>query len=494
MAMGGYPGNMAWGGGDARMGAGAGAGAGGIGPPPEYTSNPNLARLGGDGTMPVAGGSPYANYAGPSPASPPSSSSTATRAQEPTPRIGGSGRANHDYYDHVPMGAYADAKKPRKTSGGGRDGLISARLNRGHKSGQVGPSGKEWVEGDAFLDACICTTNCRCRKSQRVLYRARVDGHRASSGSDGEEHEYRSGEIRYILKDDVGRDCGDHSGCRKGESQDSDKEEKRSRRKESKEGEKLQEQFQGLKDDLLEALDERLEDMRKERRHLSEAPDPARPSVGASGLGQSSLMMNGRQVDPRMARQMPMVVNCNPYGMPTSGIGQMPHGISGLAAAGRAGFGDDVSAWEADMGHAEGVETPYLQPGWTVKRKQDRKKRMMMNGTGMPRPNMMPPDGAKARGRGQGVGVGVGEGMGMGMGMDGRNRAMGRWSQGVVDGRGAVMGRHGSRGNRRGGLESESDDLDAVEPGASINSGKGQRAGLDSAGKYVDDDSSGPKV
>lgn len=71
----------------------------------------------------------------------------------------------------------------------------------------VAPGGGEWIEGDPFLDACICSTDCMCRKGQRVLYRARAGDNTADGNGT------HSGEIRYVFKDSVGRDCGDHSGC-----------------------------------------------------------------------------------------------------------------------------------------------------------------------------------------------------------------------------------------------------------------------------------------
>lgn len=137
----------------------------------------------------------------------------------------------------------ATARPPRRPQGANKDIAMGAyaapspKISRSHTSTTTaermhrktaGGSGKEWIKGDDFLDACICTTNCTCREGHRVLYRSRDDG----GDSDGEGR-YRSGEIRYILKKDLGKDCGDHSGCKK---DDSEKEEKMSKKEKKKRG------------------------------------------------------------------------------------------------------------------------------------------------------------------------------------------------------------------------------------------------------------------
>ncbi|KAF2714780.1 hypothetical protein K504DRAFT_445726 [Pleomassaria siparia CBS 279.74] len=96
----------------------------------------------------------------------------------------------------VPMGAFATSSSVQSP-----DPPPAARLNRGkHPDKRAGPQGQEWLEGDPFLDACFCTTNCNCRKGHRVVYRERMgDGQTAQ------------GEVRYLVKDMLGRDCGDHS-------------------------------------------------------------------------------------------------------------------------------------------------------------------------------------------------------------------------------------------------------------------------------------------
>lgn len=456
-------------------------------PPPEYTSNPNLPRYGvAGGEMHGAQMHPYASYPGPRPPSPTSSTSIPAPQSQAPPQA--SRQARPDHYEHVPMGAYADAKKARKPARPRKEPRTSTRLNRGHPlHKKARPSGEEWLQGDAFLDACTCSTNCNCRESQRVLYRARNDRRigRDDSDDDEEQHGYGSGEIRYILKEDLGRDCGDHSGCKKRDSEsDSDssckkkmKKEKRKkkRRTENKEEKKRKDEFEGFKDDLLEALDERLQDMTKASRQRDQSGSPARPSLGLPGLGQTSYnLMNGSGIDPQIMAQQLGVMGGNPHGMATTpGMGLMPPGMTGPSGNGSmhhhhpppdmsmsmAGFPDDVSDKNGPrgMGMGMGMGNANMQHG-------------MMNKKAM-RPNFMLPRGANAGGRFGGDG--------MGMDMD-RMAAMHFQAMGSC---GGIPGQRGSGGGRRAHLDSESDDSD-FGPGLPICSGIRQRAGLERNGEY----------
>lgn len=124
----------------------------------------------------------------------------------------------------IPMGMYSAGAIPSQ-AGHKTASPVSKKINRSQpENRKVGPSGQEWIEGeDPWLDACVCTTNCDCRKGVRVLFRSKA-------GGDNNE-----GEIRYILKDQLGRDCGDHSNCRN-DCADSDGDVHNSRRKTKKEG------------------------------------------------------------------------------------------------------------------------------------------------------------------------------------------------------------------------------------------------------------------
>lgn len=306
--MGGMPGGM-----PARGGPDPGA-VGGMGsmPPPEYTSNPSL-RPGG---MHDPGMNPYASYPGPQP-SPPSSASP-TQAQEAHHAT----RRPSKNYAHIPMGAYANAEKSQQPSRSRTEPQVSAQLNRGQSSRKKArPSGEEWTNGNAWLDACICTTNCKCRKSQRVLYRERRDC-RNNGDSDDDGSEHQSGEIRFILKDDLGRDCGDHSGCKKSDSESENKSKKKGSRN-KKERKKKEKHLESFKEDLLEALDDRLRDMKREK-HQQGHPETFPQSLfGRPDIDPRLSMMNEANRDPQIAQQMRMVGG-SPYMMGMSRTRQMP--------------------------------------------------------------------------------------------------------------------------------------------------------------------------
>ncbi|KAF3051146.1 hypothetical protein E8E11_009756 [Didymella keratinophila] len=65
-----------------------------------------------------------------------------------------------------------------------------------------------WGDG---MDTCICTTNCKCRKGERA-----VKWYEGMADIGGKEVPVRAKlNTRIVLKDDIGKDCGDHSGCKK---------------------------------------------------------------------------------------------------------------------------------------------------------------------------------------------------------------------------------------------------------------------------------------
>ncbi|KAF1961802.1 hypothetical protein CC80DRAFT_198062 [Byssothecium circinans] len=203
-------------------GGGGGGGGGGMGRYPQ--GGMSMDSDDGMDSMPMAG-NPYAQQRTP----PQTQQQHMTRPYPPQPPP--------QQYQQQPRPSYpppgtheiAGAMYATPTSNQRREPPVSNRINRTQNLGnQAGPSGHEWIEGNSFLDACICTTNCTCRKGQRVLYRAQ--GHVVGSGGDNGEGDAGSvggggggggpggrnayGEIRYILKEDVGRDCGDHTACK----------------------------------------------------------------------------------------------------------------------------------------------------------------------------------------------------------------------------------------------------------------------------------------
>jgi hypothetical protein len=348
------------------MGGMMGGGPGGMmspnDQPPNYTSMPQMPpRYSG-----LAGPNPYANYS----ASP--SSSTSSTIAPPEPRTS---RRTPGAAERIPLGAYAKAVHSPKVKRSYTEPTTADRLNR-----KVGPSGKEWIKGDDFLDACTCTTNCTCRDGHRVLYRSKDE---SPYGDSDTEAQYRQGEIRYILKKDLGRDCGDHSGCKAKKADDSDDEEKVNKKeKKKKEEKKRKEQFEGFKEDMLEALDERFEALKKERskaESVRSSPRQAFAGFGASpfgmggqtpGAGMGGQMppgLGGGQMGGSMPPGIPVNMASNPYaaGMPGGmtripGMGINPLGGSrgmGPGQMPRTMFDDEMSI--SDMGGGAGPGISY---------------------------------------------------------------------------------------------------------------------------------------
>lgn len=455
MHTGGFAGGMGLGFGNAGVGIGnpiGGIGGGGHmdaippdGRPPAYASNPNFHRYGsGVGGIPPGGhsgvgGGPCGNIhgAGPSPLSALNSPLLPTHYPA---------KDHKEDFEGVPMGAYTKKDMSDKSGRPRKKDKVSEQLRRGQSSEKkVGSSGKEWIPGDDFLDACTCTTNCTCRKGERVLYRKK--DRREGSDSDSDQTTYHSGEIRYILKENLGRDCGDHSGCRKGESE-SDKE--RERRKAKKKKEKEQKaQFEGFKEDLLEALDERLERMKKnshpEGWHSNPIQTPLDPQSSFRTPGYDSSPL-GAPFHPSMSRRTWARMGANPgssssSSMEMNGIsGGMPSatnqypisvpGGGGMRGAAAMGFEDDM-AEAADLDGLAPITTGsgnrYMNSGFVDRGRTQgsafrprRRGRMMV---------MMQPGG---RGRRMMTGAGIASRQfhGQGVGVRGKEFGKGKMSVG----------------------------------------------------------------
>jgi hypothetical protein len=268
------------------------------------------------------------------------------------------------------MGAFTKGTSPKMS----RRHSSPTTADRIHR--KTGGSGKEWIKGDDFLDACICTTNCTCREGHRVLYRSRDDPYGDSDG----EARYGQGEIRYILKKDLGKDCGDHSNCKKKDDSDNEskanKKRKKKKKKKKKEEKRLKEEFQGFKEDMLEVLDERFDALKKAKSSKVGSVSSSRPPF--AGMGPSFGMPGDpNAMAPNMSGMMGMPINMlgsNSYamGMPGNAMGAIP-GISKVRQAGMGGapmqmrngqmpmrgmtFEDEISM--ADVKGA-GVGNPYL--------------------------------------------------------------------------------------------------------------------------------------
>lgn len=194
---------------------------------------PQMVPTPGVGPVPgQAGGMPY-GYAYPPPPAAPRHQST-TQLPPPLPHgVPQSQPQNQRLNPGIPDVPYG-ARIARPTS-------PARRASSQNRTQPRGPPANEWLEGsNPWLDACTCTTNCRCRKGARVLYRA-----------EGKGGDRREGEIRYVVRDEVGRDCGDHR-CREEESDGG-----RGKRKKKKEGSgqssevgRIREEMEGLRRDI----------------------------------------------------------------------------------------------------------------------------------------------------------------------------------------------------------------------------------------------------
>ena len=129
-----------------------------------------------------------------------------------------------------------------------------------------------WIPGNPFLDACTCTTNCRCRRGHRVLYRKE---RRAREANDPDDTDARreEGEIRYVIpSDDTCQDCEHNASPRNSGAHAP------AHRSTKRQQKQTRENFARLKEDLLEALDARL----KSGDGYASCHSPSRPRSQAS--------------------------------------------------------------------------------------------------------------------------------------------------------------------------------------------------------------------
>ncbi|KAH9866762.1 hypothetical protein J1614_008455 [Plenodomus biglobosus] len=338
-----------FGGGAAEMDMGMGMGmSGGLGmmkpptmQPPEYTSNPQLPHFNNTGLNAPNRLPPGLNPYTSSPARTPTtfSSNSSPRTNQPIPNRPSKSRSKD--YTSVPMGAYTKSQTPHKPHRSYTSPNYAAQVSRQGQR-KVGASGRDWVDGNAFLDACTCTTNCKCRKSHRVIYRRERQRREGSNDDDGEDSDARQeiGEIRYILRDDLGKDCDDHSGCRKSgsrsvsgtesESRSSEKgskskkkKKKKKRKEEEKNAKERKDQFKNMKEELLEALDDRIQGIRdvglQQQQSRQKIPIPTgtmpHPPFGMPpAMGSMPFTREEMTMDPRIAQHIAMM-QANPQSM-----------------------------------------------------------------------------------------------------------------------------------------------------------------------------------
>lgn len=306
----------------------------------------NMGLRGGNAPMMVPGYAPPSGMPGPAYAPPPVASPFPAQAQpRMPPRAPPQQKMRHPPgVEAVAGGHFAQhpSQPPRRNS----EPPVSAMLNRSQPTNRrAGPSGHEWLPSDnAFLDACTCTTNCNCRKGARVLYRHQGQG---QGQGDGEHNTW--GEIRYLLKDDLGRDCGDHSRCKIEESESGEKKRRKDKGNkgigESADVERMREEMRGLREDI--------QNMRIGGGRMG--------TSGVGGLGTMAPQggwegVMGGEMDPRMVQRMGMN---EAYGMDflPRMQQQMMGGRPGRRMAAM-GPGDDAS-----FRHAEDMMDPMMAPG-----------------------------------------------------------------------------------------------------------------------------------
>ncbi|KAI8942223.1 hypothetical protein NX059_000306 [Plenodomus lindquistii] len=347
--------------------------------PPEYTSNPQLPQLGA------------ATHPQTFPNRPSSTLSSNSSLKQTQPHRSSKHRSKD--YTTAPMGLYTTPSSPApRTRAHSPPPNFAAHMNR-NSSRKVGASGKEWTDGNAFLDGCTCTTNCKCRKSHRVIYRRErrlQDGEESGEESDRQE----VGEIRYIMRDDLGKDCGDHTECVKGgggsgnddgkmskqerkkkkkEEKEKKKEEDRKERERRKEEERKdkekarqsKERFDNLKEEILEALDDRFQGVQQQQ-HRSQRGMGNFAQQLHFGMPPAPFHQQNIPMDPRLAQHLAMMrgdhhgANQIP---PTMGVhpnNPWPPGMTHIN--GNIPFDDDTSLPDLERMEAMGMRHSNFAP------------------------------------------------------------------------------------------------------------------------------------
>jgi hypothetical protein len=416
--------------------------------------------------------------------------------------------------NEIPMGIYTPGVRsplPRAAT----EPPLSTRLNRTQSvDKRVGPSGQEWIHGNAFLDACVCTTNCNCRKGQRVLYRAQAQ--------DGEGHD-GFGEIRYIMRDELGRDCGDHGGCHRDE--EDEEKSSRSRKKKGKEKKKKKKGRKAIgkggesdsDDDGESVHSEMMKTMKKMEARLQDLSLQQNNGGGGGGMGmntgvshipfssagipQNDIGMNIRnpqaqfgspgfpqnQMNPAMMQQFQMGAMQGPPRAPSFSMGMAPHGggpqLGPMGGGGRPHRyipNDGMMMETYDEGNSVRESDDMMGPRRFGGRLDDMPRRppRMGDRRGPRHEYMDPPPRKPPRRGGRRGGFGHdflgfderppppgGRGMGMGMGERSRGRGRGR-------GRGRDL-RHGGGG--RGPPDFPEDDEFDFPPPHMQGGGRGGR-------------------
>lgn len=305
------------------------------------------------------------------------------------------------------------------------------------------PHSHDHFPGLDSLDACICSNNCACKKGHRVVYfEDRPDG------------EPLKGEIRYVLKDDLGKDCGDHSGCYTASGKKREKmnveEECRAARKTAKEG--ISVLGEGMRE-----IQERLDRMNMGQ----SGPPGAGLGTGQEGLGGAvGLAPRGMAPqNPMMARRLDMAAD------PMMGNAMRQMSAPGMA------MNTPLMSRDPRLAQMQAMGPEY--PGFGGEIDSELGAMDMMNEIGRPLPGMMgggrrgmPPDMMMGRRPGRGPPIGMGMGMG---GRGGRNhrRGMGgrRRRPGFPEDDMDIRGMRGDRGEEFGDSVMEDEDWEDMGEG-----------------------------
>ncbi|KAF2624754.1 hypothetical protein BU25DRAFT_450492 [Macroventuria anomochaeta] len=251
--------------------------------PPQYASHESMHRY-----PPGMGGMHSANpYAAHPPRPPPPS----TSSPPPSPkRISPAVQAAID----------AAVQKSAEMAGKSRSTPTRSRTS---PAALAKDKNNEWGEG---IDTCICTTDCKCRKGERA-----AGWYEGVADIDGEEVPVRGKlNTRWVLVDDLGKDCGDHTDCKKSSSSSStssDTETSQSKSKKKKSDKKKSEKISNA--GKLEDLQAEIDKMKKPA-GLKQGPSPY--TGHGPGLGPSD--MEGWH--PEMMQQLRMMeMSGDPYRM-----------------------------------------------------------------------------------------------------------------------------------------------------------------------------------
>lgn len=173
-----------------------------------------------------------------------------------------------------------------------------------------------WGDG---IDTCICMTNCKCRKGERA-----VKWYEGMAKIGDEEVPLRAKlNTRFVLQDDIRKDCGDHSGCKKKTSSESSSSSNSSDTETPKPKKNKKSKRKGKKAVKAEALDELQAEL--ERMKQAATQKQGCPHGPSTFIGYGPGTLEG--YDPEMINRM--IEMRDPYGMGRVGGMDLPVKMQG---------------------------------------------------------------------------------------------------------------------------------------------------------------------